>query len=93
MDSHPTICFKALSPITPSPTERLPQLQLHLLFDSPPPSSSLEADTGRQVGEQLAEQAWVVERRDAHVKLFMCGEADLPGERGQLLKTQSETGR
>lgn len=37
MDSHPTSCFKAPSPITRCPTESSPRRPHHLLFDYAPP--------------------------------------------------------
>lgn len=91
MDSHPTSCFKAPSPIAWPPTESSPQRQLRLPFDSLHHSHHYRPTHTSERADSQADGA--AERVDAHEKRFKCRRADLPGERGQLLNTQPEPWR
>lgn len=79
MDSHPTSCFKAPSPITWCPMESSPRRQLHLLFDSlhHPHHQKLTHKAGRRASTRPGRQGRRMHRctREA---FQVRREADLP---------------
>lgn len=79
MDSHPTSCFKAPSPITWCPMESSPRRQLHLLFDSfHHPHHQKLTHTRRAGGRAVGQAGRAAECIDAHEKLFKYRGDDLP---------------
>lgn len=89
MDSHPTSCFKAPSPITWCPMES--STNVSSISSLIPSIILIIRSWHTQAGERAVGQAGrAVQRIDAHEKLFKCREAGLPGEQGQLLNTQPE---